>query len=70
MMPSDESLIQFAKDAQNPFQFIANVLSIKGERDPDTIPVTLHASSSAYQIMSYLLIKMAINTNLIRRYDP
>jgi DNA-directed RNA polymerase len=65
---SCESIIQLAKNAKHPFQFIANVLAIEeGETDPLTIPVTQDASSSAYQIMSYLLLdeSLAKQTNLI-----
>lgn len=66
---SDDSLIQFAQKAKNPFQFIANVLAIEGdETDPATFPVTKDASASAYQIMSYLLldVDLAMRTNLIQ----
>lgn len=69
---SDISLIQVAQKAKNPFQFIANVLAIeKEETDPSTIPVTQDASSSAYQIMSYLLLdeSLAKQTNLIPSED-
>lgn len=65
---SDESLIQFAVDASNPYQFISKVLCIKGGKtDPRQIPITQDASASAYQIMSYLLLdkKIAYLTNLI-----
>ena len=65
---SDYSLIQFAQNAKNPFQFIANVLAIeRNETNPATVPVTQDASASAYQIMSYLLLDLdlAKRTNLI-----
>ena len=53
--------------ASHPFQFIVNVLSLEGKTDPNSIPVTQDASSSAYQIMSYLLldVDLAMRTNLI-----
>lgn len=39
--------------------------------DPTTIPVTLHASSSAYQIVSYLLldVDLAMRMSLIPSED-
>lgn len=63
----NEDFITFAKDAKNPFQFIAQILSINGVTDDECIPVTQDASSSAYKIMSYLLldVDLAKRTNLI-----
>jgi len=68
---SEDSFIQLARDAKHPFQFIANVLSLEGNMDPTTIPVTQDASSSAYQIMSYLLldVDLAMRTSLIPSED-
>jgi DNA-directed RNA polymerase len=67
---SDESLIDFARNASDPFQFLAKVLS--NERVCDLsylnrVPVTQDASASAYQIMSYLLLnaQMGRRTNLL-----
>lgn len=64
---SDESLIQFALDASDPYQFISKVLCIEGKTDPTKIPITQDASASAYQIMSFLLLdrRIATLTNLI-----
>lgn|SRR5688572_16039486 len=68
---SEDSFIQLARDAKHPFQFIANVLSLEGNMDPTTIPVTQDALSSAYQIMSYLLldVDLAMRTSLIPSED-
>lgn len=63
----DESFLSFAKGASDPYQFIAKVLcsEYKG------LPITQDAASSAYQIMSYLLMNedMARKTNLIPHPD-
>ncbi|XP_019435869.1 PREDICTED: uncharacterized protein LOC109342314 [Lupinus angustifolius] len=66
---SDESLISFAKDASDPFQFIAKVLCRDEEYNRQLI--TQDAAASAYQIMSYLLLNedMARKTNLIPHSD-
>ena len=69
---SDESLIKFAVEASDPYQFISKVLCIEdGKTDPTKIPITQDASASAYQIMSYLLLDkhMANLTNLIPYMD-
>lgn len=68
MNSSDESLIQFAVDASNPYQFISKVLCIEGGKtDPRKIPITQDASASAYQIMSFLLLdtEIAKQTNIV-----
>jgi hypothetical protein len=71
MSASDESLIQFAKQASDPFQFLAKVLSLKCETNYHQLPVTQDASASAYQIMSYLLLNVEIGrrTNLLPSED-
>jgi len=68
---SDESLISFAKDASDPFQFIAKALCNDGVQEYNRIPITQDAAASAYQIMSYLLLNedMARRTNLIPHPD-
>lgn len=68
---SDESLISFAKDASDPFQFIAKALSHDRVQELNRLPITQDAAASAYQIMSYLLLneEMARNTNLIPHPD-
>lgn len=70
---SDESLINSALQASDPFQFIAKVISCDRVSDQERIrglnrvPVTQDASASAYQIMSYMLLnkEMGIRTNLL-----
>lgn len=78
MRESDKSLINFAQDASDPFQFIAKVLSNERVNDHEerihnlnTVPVTQDASASAYQIMSYLLLnaEMGMRTNLLPSPD-
>ncbi|WOL04761.1 hypothetical protein Cni_G13483 [Canna indica] len=68
---SDESLISFAKDASDPFQFIAYALCNDGVPEYHRIPITQDAAASAYQIMSYFLLneEMARRTNLIPHPD-
>lgn len=68
---SDESLISFAKGANDPFQFIAKALCNDGVQEYNRIPITQDAAASAYQIMSYLLLneEMARGTNLIPHPD-
>lgn len=66
----DNSIIQFAENARDPYQFISKVLSLHKEGrtiSPLQIPITQDASASAYQIISYFLldIELAKNTNLI-----
>lgn len=65
---SDESLIQLAVSASDPYQFISKVLCIEGGKtDPRRIPITQDASASAYQLMSFFLLdkEIAKHTNLI-----
>lgn len=65
---SDESLIQLAVAASDPYQFISKVLCIEGGKtDPRRIPITQDASASAYQLMSFFLLdkEIAKHTNLI-----
>lgn len=71
MFASDISLIQFAVQASDPFQFIAKVLCNERFSDYHRVPVTQDAPASAYQIMSYLLLnhKMSRQTNLIPSPD-
>lgn len=66
---SDESLISFASDARDQYQFISKVLCSKGV--PDGEPITQDAAASAYQIMSYFLLneEMARRTNLLPSPD-
>ncbi|KAF5184765.1 hypothetical protein FRX31_025649 [Thalictrum thalictroides] len=68
---SDESLISFAKEASDPFQFIAKVLCYDRVQEYNRVPITQDAAASAYQIMSYLLLneEMARRTNLIPNPD-
>ena len=62
------SLMNFAVQGSNPFQFLAYVLSNERVSDNiDRVPVTQDASASAYQIMSYLLLNNSMGrlTNLL-----
>jgi len=77
ILESDKSLINFALQASDPFQFLAKVVSndrgssLKRVLGFKSDPVTQDASASAYQIMSYLLMneEMARQTNLIPSPD-
>lgn len=64
---NDDSFINFAKGASDPFQFMAKALCNDGGLEYNKIPITQDATASAYQIMSYLLLNedMAKRTNLI-----
>jgi len=68
---SDDSLICFAKEASDPFQFIAKVLCYDDVHEYDRLPISQDAAASAYQIMSYFLLheEMARKTNLIPHPD-
>nr|GMD12578.1 DNA-dependent RNA polymerase [Ipomoea batatas] len=63
------SLIKFAVGVSDPFQFLSKVLSLhKGDCvSPLQIPITLDASASSYQIISYLLLdhNFAVNIDLV-----
>ena len=66
------SLMNFAVQGSNPFQFLAYVLSNERVSDNiDRVPVTQDASASAYQIMSYLLLNKSMGrlTNLLPSPD-
>jgi DNA-directed RNA polymerase len=69
----DESLIQFAVDASNPFQFLSKVICFRKDSviGLEQIPICQDASASAYQIMSLFLLdhKIAEETNLIYSGD-
>lgn len=62
---SDESLITFAKEASDPYQFMTKVLCDDVVSEYNKMPITQDASASAYQIMSYLLLneELAMRTN-------
>ena len=70
---SDNMLIELARKASDPFQFIAKYLSNDRVTDENRIvglnkvPLSQDAAASAYQIMSYLLLNIEIGklTNLI-----
>ncbi|KAK3225843.1 hypothetical protein Dsin_005705 [Dipteronia sinensis] len=70
---SDNMLIELARKANDPFQFIAKYLSNDTVTDDNRIvglnkvPLSQDAAASAYQIMSYLLLNIEIGklTNLI-----
>lgn len=65
----DESIIKFAVDASNPFQFMSKVISFRDDCviGIEQLPIFQDASASAYQIMSIFLLdkKIAEHTNLI-----
>lgn len=71
MFASDESFIQLAAQASNPFQFLVMILSQDDVSHYHQVPVTQDASASAYQIMSYLLLnlEMGRRTNLLPSSD-
>ncbi|YP_005090363.1 DNA-dependent RNA polymerase (mitochondrion) [Phoenix dactylifera] len=71
MLASDESLMKFAVQASDPFQFLAKILSKDIVSNYHKVPVTQDASASAYQIMSYLLLnqEMGRRTNLLPSSD-
>lgn len=68
-----KNLIEYARDAKHPFQFIAFVIAILSNDKNNIIrmPITQDASASAYQIMSYFMLDetMAKRTNLIPSSD-
>lgn len=78
MNKSNESLINSALQASDPFQFIAKVISNENVSDAERIqglnrvPVTQDASASAYQIMSYFLLnkELGMRTNLLPSPEP
>ena len=55
---------KLAKGAKNPFQFIACLMHLCGwslsELTYSSLPISMDASSSAYKIMSYLLLDLAL----------
>ncbi len=64
----DEYVIESMKTAKDPFQFMRKaLLTLKGGCF-ESEPIFMDASSSAYQIMAYLLqdTKIAFQTNLIK----
>ena len=77
LIESDKSLINLARQASDPFQFLGKVLSNErvtyDERISglNRVPVTQDASASAYQIMSYLLLnaEMGRRTNLLPSHE-
>lgn len=70
---SNSELIQFSVRAKKPFQMLASVCALRIEDETtrnhylNYLPITQDASSSAYQIMGFLLLdtQIAIQTNLI-----
>lgn len=60
-------LLELARDARDPFQFLSKVISLKEGRLLNQLPITQDASASAYQLMSYFLLdkELACYTNLI-----
>lgn len=68
-------LIEDARDAKHPFQFLAHVIGYILAKNKlsllSSLPITQDASASAYQIMSYFLLDntMAKRTNLIPSDD-
>lgn len=73
---STTSLIEFSKNASDPFQFLSKVLLHMDNRISlisryVSVPVSQDASASAYQIMSYFLLNAEIGfqTNLLPNKD-
>lgn len=73
-----KKLIEDARDARRPFQFLAHIIGYKfaaknhkTRRKLACFPITQDASASAYQIMSYFMLDntMAKRTNLIPSVD-
>jgi len=69
---SPGTIIDLASKSKNPFLFIAHVIRLKrlhigGNEPMGSIPISMDASSSAYQILSYFLLNedLAERTNLI-----
>lgn len=70
-------VLKIAKGAKNPFQFVALFMHLSRRAQSHiyyiNLPISMDASSSAYQIMSYFILnkELAISTNLIkaRRFD-
>ena len=71
---STTSLIEFSKNASDPFQFLSKVLIHKDNdflNRYSTVPISQDASASAYQIMSYFLLNpyLALLTNLLPNFN-
>lgn len=68
----DRVLLELARRAKNPFQFLAGCQAILNldKYTMKHIPITQDASASAYQMLSYFFLDplMAKNTNLIRTF--
>lgn len=73
-----KKLIEDARDARRPFQFLAHIIGFKfAAKNRNTLsilasfPITQDTSASAYQIMSYFMLDntMAKRTNLIPSVD-
>ncbi|MFS7907874.1 putative DNA-directed RNA polymerase, phage-type, DNA/RNA polymerase superfamily [Helianthus anomalus] len=64
---SKSDFIRYASEAKKPFQFISTMLSVLNDYSINCTAITQDASSSAYQIMSFLLLdrNMARYTNLL-----
>lgn len=64
----NERMVEYAAQAKDPFQFLSHIVHIYTPfmDRVSMIPVSMDASSSAYQIMSYLLLdrELGIQTNL------
>lgn len=64
------SVIELSSKSKNPYQFISNIMFLNRELFAErlhTIPISMDASASAYQIMSYFLVDhdLAMKTNLL-----
>jgi DNA-directed RNA polymerase len=64
---NEEEFFRMVSRAKKPFQYLSTIPVAREEEYYKCVPITQDASSSAYQIMSFLLLDrtMAINTNLI-----
>ncbi|XP_020594099.1 uncharacterized protein LOC110034152 [Phalaenopsis equestris] len=69
----EKNLIDFAREAKHPFQFLAIAIGLCNNKTDVLLntPITQDASASAYQIMSYFLMDeiLAKRTNLIPSED-
>jgi len=68
------SVVELSRNSKNPYQIISHVMFLNSSKFASrvhTIPISMDASSSAYQIMSYFLVNhdLAKKTNLLTSED-
>ena len=71
--PMKSEFVKLALGAKNPFQIMEHLMHLCGwsrsELTDRSLPISMDASSSAYQIMSYFLLNVELGakrTNLLR----